>query len=58
LAYLSGIDEATLSRIERGQQQPKPETIVAIARALGTRPRQLAAQLAESPEPEPAGDAL
>jgi transcriptional regulator with XRE-family HTH domain len=60
VAYLSGIDEATLSRIERGRQRPKPETIVAIARALGTRPRQLAARLAEpaEPAPEPAWDAL
>ena len=35
VAYLAGIDAATVSRIENGVVQPKPETVVKIARALG-----------------------
>lgn len=35
VAYLAGVDTATVHRIETGRVQPKPETVVAIARALG-----------------------
>jgi len=33
-AMLAGVDTSTLSRIERGLCQPKPETVVRLARAL------------------------
>ena len=35
VGYLAGVDAATISRIENGQVQPRPETVVTIARALG-----------------------
>jgi len=37
MAYLAGddVDQATISRIERGLVKPRPETIVKLARALG-----------------------
>ena len=35
VGYLAGVDAATVSRIERGEVVPKPETIVTIAKALG-----------------------
>ena len=35
VAYLAGVDAATVSRIERGEVLPRPETVVTIARALG-----------------------
>lgn len=34
VALLSGVDPATISRIERRKNSPKPETLVALARAL------------------------
>jgi transcriptional regulator with XRE-family HTH domain len=35
VSVLSGIDVATVSRIERGQVEPRPDTIVKLARGLG-----------------------
>ena len=35
VGYLAGVDAATISRIENGVVEPRPETVVAIARALG-----------------------
>jgi transcriptional regulator with XRE-family HTH domain len=35
VGFLGGLDQATVSRIERGEVQPTPETIVRLARALG-----------------------
>jgi transcriptional regulator with XRE-family HTH domain len=35
VAYLAGCDKATVSRIERGLQAPRPEMVVRISRALG-----------------------
>jgi transcriptional regulator with XRE-family HTH domain len=35
VAYLGGVDQATVSRIERGLVKPSPETTVRLARALG-----------------------
>ena len=35
VAYLAGVDTATVSRLENGVVRPKPETVVSIARALG-----------------------
>ena len=36
VAYLTNLDQATVSRLERGLiHEPKPETVVALARAHG-----------------------
>ncbi len=35
VAYLAGVDIATVSRIENGLVDPRPETVVRIARGLG-----------------------
>ena len=35
LAVLAGMDIASLSRIERGLQRPRPETVVRLAKGLG-----------------------
>jgi transcriptional regulator with XRE-family HTH domain len=35
VGFLAGADKATISRIERGLQKPKPELVVQLARALG-----------------------
>ena len=35
VAFLAGCDVATISRIERGLQDPRPEMAVKISRALG-----------------------
>ena len=35
VAYLADCDAATISRIENGQVQPRRETVVRIAQALG-----------------------
>jgi transcriptional regulator with XRE-family HTH domain len=35
VAFLAGVDAATISRIENGLVQPRPETVVRIAQALG-----------------------
>ena len=42
VAYLAGIDASTLSRIENGHVQPRPKTIVTIAKALGVSVRRVA----------------
>lgn len=35
LAFLSEVDIGTISRIERGLVNPRPDTVVKLARALG-----------------------
>ena len=35
VGYLAGVDAATISRIENGHVQPRRETVVRIAQALG-----------------------
>jgi transcriptional regulator with XRE-family HTH domain len=35
VGYLGQVDQATVSRIERGLVKPSPETTVRLARALG-----------------------
>lgn len=47
LAYLSGVDMGNLSRIERGLIQPRPTTVVKIARGLGMSITTLRGHLAD-----------
>jgi transcriptional regulator with XRE-family HTH domain len=35
MAFLAGVDAATISRIERGKVEPERATVVKLARALG-----------------------
>jgi transcriptional regulator with XRE-family HTH domain len=35
VAYLAGVDQGTVSRVERGLVEPTPETTVALARTFG-----------------------
>lgn len=42
-AVLAQVETSTISRIVRGQQKAKPQTIVALARALGISPKRLEA---------------
>lgn len=48
LAVLAGIDPGGVSKIERGLAQPRPETVVKLARALGIGARRMNAIVAES----------
>lgn len=43
MAVLGRCETSTISRIARGQQRPRPQTIVALARALGISPKRLEA---------------
>jgi transcriptional regulator with XRE-family HTH domain len=45
VSVLAGLDIATLSRIERGIQQPRPDTVVRLARGLGIAARRMQAIL-------------
>jgi transcriptional regulator with XRE-family HTH domain len=45
VAYLGQVDQATVSRIERGLVKPSPETVVRLARALGMTIARLTALL-------------
>jgi transcriptional regulator with XRE-family HTH domain len=49
VTVLGGPDPATVSRVERGLVQPRPETIVRLARALGMSARRMASILADEP---------
>jgi transcriptional regulator with XRE-family HTH domain len=49
VGYLAGIDAATISRIERSEVTPKPETIVAIAKALGVAVSRIAPKARAAP---------
>jgi plasmid maintenance system antidote protein VapI len=40
-AVLAGLDTSAISRIVNGKRQPRPETIVQLARALGISARRL-----------------
>lgn len=44
---LTSVDIATLSRIERGRQEPRPETVVKLARGLRISARRMQRILAE-----------
>jgi transcriptional regulator with XRE-family HTH domain len=51
---LTGVNVATLSRIERGLQEPRPETVVALAKGLRMSARRMSRLLTEAPEPSEA----
>jgi transcriptional regulator with XRE-family HTH domain len=51
VAYLAGVDQATVSRLERGLVKPTPETTVRLARGLGISIARLRRLLADQPEP-------
>jgi len=42
-AVLAQVETSTISRIVRGQSRARPQTIVALARALGISPKRLEA---------------
>ena len=50
LGYLAGVDQATISRIERGLAEPRRETVVRLARGLRIGAKRMAAIMAESRE--------
>jgi len=45
-SVLSGVDTATISRISRGLQQPKPITIVKLAQGLGVSAKRMQQMIA------------
>jgi len=47
MAYLAGVDAATISRIERGKVEPERGTVVKLARSLGLSVSRLRALIAE-----------
>jgi transcriptional regulator with XRE-family HTH domain len=51
LAVLAGMDIASLSRIERGLQQPRPETVVRLAKGLGIAALRMKEILKQAEEP-------
>ena len=51
VSVLAGIDIATLSRVERGLQHPRPDTVVRLARGLGVAARRMQTILEDSSEP-------
>lgn len=52
LGYLAGIDQATISRIERGLTEPRRDTVVRLARGLGISAKRMAAIVAEAQSEE------
>jgi len=50
VSVLAGIDLATVSRLERGLHEPRPATIVKLARGLGIRAKRMKAILEETLE--------
>jgi transcriptional regulator with XRE-family HTH domain len=50
LGYLAGVDQATISRIERGLAEPRRDTVVRLARALRIGAKRMAEIMAESQE--------
>jgi transcriptional regulator with XRE-family HTH domain len=44
---LTGVNIATLSRIERGLQEPRPQTVVALAKGLRISARRMQRLLAD-----------
>jgi transcriptional regulator with XRE-family HTH domain len=58
VGLLGGLDVSQVSRLERGLSQPRPATVVKLARALGIRVSTMQAILANRPpdEGEPSQD--
>ena len=52
VAVLAGVDPATVSRMERGLDEPRPETIVRLARGLGIGARRMREIIRQSAEVE------
>jgi transcriptional regulator with XRE-family HTH domain len=52
VGYLAGVDAATISRMERGLVEPRPETIVKLSRVLGISVGRMRAMLPASPTAE------
>jgi transcriptional regulator with XRE-family HTH domain len=52
LGYLAGVDQATISRIERGLADPRRDTVVRLARALRIGAKRMAEIMAASREYE------
>jgi transcriptional regulator with XRE-family HTH domain len=50
LGYMAGIDQATISRIERGLAEPRRDTVVRLARALRIGAKRMAEIMAASRE--------
>jgi transcriptional regulator with XRE-family HTH domain len=50
LGYLAGVDQATISRIERGLAEPRRDTVVRLARALRIGAKRMAEIMAASRE--------
>jgi transcriptional regulator with XRE-family HTH domain len=50
LGYLAGVDQATISRIERGLAEPRRDTVVQLARALRIGAKRMAEIMAASRE--------
>jgi transcriptional regulator with XRE-family HTH domain len=48
VAYLAGVDQGTVSRVERGLVEPTPETTVTLARTFGISIARLRRLLAEA----------
>lgn len=47
-AIMAGVDKATICRIANGKSQPRPETILRLARAFGMSARRMEALCAAS----------
>jgi transcriptional regulator with XRE-family HTH domain len=56
LGYLAGVDQATISRIERGLAEPRRDTVVRLARALRIGAKRMAEIMAASREFDEYGD--
>jgi transcriptional regulator with XRE-family HTH domain len=50
LGFLAGVDQATISRIERGLAEPRRDTVVQLARALRIGAKRMAEIMAASRE--------
>jgi transcriptional regulator with XRE-family HTH domain len=50
VSVLTGLDIATISRIERGLQSARPDTVVRLARGLGIAARRMQAILDQPAE--------
>jgi transcriptional regulator with XRE-family HTH domain len=50
LGYMAGVDQGTISRIERGLAEPRRDTVVRLARALRIGAKRMAEIMAASQE--------